>query len=303
MTKDNARRLIRGRFFDFDGVVSKREELETRVRLINDGLLIIEHGKIAWFGEWLEGKKLIANHEVVTHYQDKIISPGFVDTHVHYPQAEMIAAYGEQLLEWLNTHTFPTEEKYSDWDYAYSRASFFISQLLRNGTTTALVFGSVHPESVDALFTAADSINMRIIAGKVMMDRNAPPSLCDTAESSYLDSKKLIEKWHEKNRLLYAVTPRFAPTSTPNQLAAAQRLKAEHPSTYLHTHLSENKDEIAWVKSLYPECKNYLDVYHQYNLTGCRSIFAHCIHLDEHEWGAWKIQTHPLHFALPQIYF
>ncbi len=152
-------------------------------------------------------------------------------------------------------------------------SAFFIKQLLRNGTTTALVFGTVHPQSVDVLFEAASHINMRMIAGKVMMDRNAPDYLLDTAESSYHQSKELIERWHKNGRLLYAITPRFAPTSSPEQMAMAQRLKEEYPDTWVHTHLCENKDEIAWVKSLYPDHDGYLDVYHQYGLTGKNCVF------------------------------
>lgn len=170
-------------------------------------------------------------------YRGKLIVPGFVDTHIHYPQSEMVGAYGEQLLEWLNKHTFPTERRYEDLEYAREMSAFFIKQLLRNGTTTALVFGTVHPQSVDALFEAASHINMRMIAGKVMMDRNAPDYLLDTAESSYHQSKELIERWHKNGRLLYAITPRFAPTSSPEQMAMAQRLKEEYPDTWVHTHL------------------------------------------------------------------
>jgi guanine deaminase len=220
----------------------------------------------------------------VRDYSGKMIVPGFVDTHIHYPQCEMVGAYGEQLLDWLNKHTFPAEKRYNDLEYAREMSAFFIKQLLRNGTTTALVFGTVHPESVEALFESARHINMRMIAGKVMMDRNAPDYLLDTAESSYSQTKALIERWHNNGRLLYAITPRFAPTSSPEQLEMVQRLRQEYPDVYLHTHLSENKDEVAWVKALYPEHKNYLDVYHHYGMTGRKSVFAHCVHLEDAEW-------------------
>jgi guanine deaminase len=195
----------------------------------------------------------------------------------------MIAAYGAQLLAWLNTYTFPVESTFGDPDKAAAVSKVFIDQLLTNGTTTALVFCSVHPESVDALFTEAQAKNMRIIAGKVMMDRNAPDSVLDTAQTSYTQSKALIQRWHGVDRLQYAVTPRFAPTSTDEQLAAAGRLLAEHEGVYLHTHLSENIDEIAWVKELFPKAKNYLDVYDQAGLLGKRSVFAHGIHLCDSE--------------------
>lgn len=220
----------------------------------------------------------------VHEHPDAFIMPGFVDTHIHYPQTEMVAAYGEQLLEWLNTYTFPTERKFEDEMHASKIANIFLDELLRSGTTTALVFGTVHPQSVDAFFKAAQSRSLRMIAGKVMMDRNAPEYLQDTPESSYQESKSLIERWHEVDRLQYAVTPRFAPTSTRAQLDCAGQLLSEHPTVYMHTHLSENRDEIAWVRSLFPECSNYLDVYKQSNLLGRRSIFAHCIHLEEEEW-------------------
>lgn len=274
---------IRASFLDFKQVVTQPDDIAAQLRFIEDGLLVVENGKVRWFGDWAEGQVLYPD-VAITHYAGKWIVPGFIDTHIHYPQTEMIAAYGEQLLTWLEKYTFPVETKFADKYYASDISRFFIQQLLSNGTTTALVFGSVHPQSVDALFEVAEQINMRLIAGKVMMDRHAPPELCDTAESSYCDSKQLIEKWHGRGRLLYAITPRFAPTSTPEQLQVAQRLRQEYPDVYVHTHLSENKAEIAWVKQLFPAQKNYLDVYHHYGLTGERSVFAHGVHLREDEW-------------------
>ena len=284
MSGEQTLKAVRGSFLDITRTVEHPEEIESALRFIEDGLLLIRDGKVAWFGEWEDGKAQIPSSIRVRDYRGKIVVPGFVDTHIHYPQSEMVGAYGEQLLEWLNKHTFPTEQRYQDAEYAREMSTFFLKQLLRNGTTTALVFGTVHPESVDALFEAASQINMRMIAGKVMMDRNAPDYLLDDAESSYLQSKALIERWHKNGRLLYAITPRFAPTSTPQQLAMAQRLREEYPDTWLHTHLCENKQEIAWVKELYPEHDGYLDVYHQYRLTGKRSVFAHCVHLEDKEW-------------------
>lgn len=258
------------------------------MRHIQDGLLLIKNGKIDWFGPWEDGRHLVPEGVTVSDYSGKLIVPGFIDGHIHYPQTEMIGAYGEQLLEWLNNYTFPTERRYGNIDYARDKAKFFVNQLLRNGTTTALTFCSVHPESVDALFETAEQINMRMIAGKVMMDRNAPDYLQDTAQKSYDESKALINRWHEKGRALYAITPRFAPTSTPEQLDAAAALMKEHPTAYMQTHLSENKNEIAWVKSLFPENSGYLDVYHRRGLTGKRSVFAHCIHLEEDEWDCMR---------------
>lgn len=275
---------IRGNFLDITHTVSQASDIKNHIRYIEDGLLITSEGKITWFGSWEDGQAHLSKNIQVQHYPDQLIVPGFIDTHIHYPQTEMVGAYGEQLLSWLNTYTFPTELKFKDKAYADKIAAFFVQELLKNGTTTALVFGTVHPQSIDALFEAAEKVDMRLIAGKVMMDRHAPEDLCDTAEQAYQDSKTLIEKWHGKGRALYAITPRFAPTSTPEQLTKAGQLKQEFPDVYVHTHLSENKDEIAWVKSLFPERKNYLDVYDHYGLTGSRSVFAHCVHLEEDEW-------------------
>ncbi len=247
-----------------------------------DGLLLVEDGKVARLGdaETLLGE--IGEVEVF-EYRDALITPGFIDTHIHFPQTGMIASYGEQLLDWLNTYTFPTERQFGDQAHADQVAEIFLQELLRNGTTTALVFGSVHRQSVESLFEAARRLDLRLIAGKVMMDRNAPDYLTDTAESSYRDSKALIERWHGQGRLLYAVTPRFAPTSTAEQLDMAARLLREHPGVYLHTHLSENLKEIEWVKELFPERSGYLDVYDHHGLLGPRSVFAHGVHLCDGE--------------------
>ena len=284
MTSVTQKMAIRGRFLDIQNTVSQAAQIPEHTRYIEDGLLISENGKITWFGSWLEGQTQLTDNIQVNHYPEQLIVPGFIDTHIHFPQTEMVGAYGEQLLEWLNTYTFPTEMQFADKSYADKIAQFFVNELLRNGTTTALVFCTVHPQSVDALFEAAEQLQMRLIAGKVMMDRHAPEALTDTAQSAYDDSKALIEKWHGKGRNLYAITPRFAPTSTPEQLQKAGQLKAEYPDVYVHTHLSENKNEIAWVKELFPEQNSYLDVYHHYGLTGQRSVFAHCVHLEDHEW-------------------
>ena len=274
---------IRGNFIDFTTVTTIREQLPHHFRVIKDGLLIITDGQIEWFGDWAQGEAQF-KHLPLTHYADKWLLPGFIDTHIHYPQTEMIGAYGEQLLDWLTKYTYPTELKFADKNYASSIAEFFIEQLLANGVTTALVYATVHSVSVEALFEVADRLQMCLITGKVLMDRHAPPALCDTPQSAYEDSKALIEKWHGRGRLFYAITPRFAPTSTPEQLCAIQQLHRDYPDTYIHTHLSENADEIAWVHALFPQAKHYVDVYHHYQLTGTRSIFAHGIHLDESEW-------------------
>ncbi len=284
MTELQSISAIRGRFFDIAGIVDTPSELEEKVRLLEDGLLLLRNGHMEWFGSWEEGKEKIPENCFVREYSEKLIVPGFIDTHLHYPQAEIMGAHGEQLLEWLENYAFPAEKQYKDRKYAEKMADFFIDQLLRNGTTTALVFCTVHSESVEALFTVAEKNKMRLITGKVLMDRNAPDYLLDSPESGYSKSKKLIEKWHKRGRLLYAVTPRFAPTSTPEQLALAGKLRQEFPDTYMQTHLSENRAEIKWVKELFPERENYLDVYHHYGLTGSRCVFAHCIHLEDREW-------------------
>ncbi|WP_417704452.1 guanine deaminase [Pseudomonas sp.] len=256
--------------------------VEPSYQYFEDGILLIENGKVAQVGAAAELLPKLAGVDI-QHYRDALITPGFIDTHIHYPQTGMIASYGEQLLDWLNTYTFPTEKQFADKAHASDVAAIFLKELLRNGTTTALVFGSVHPQSVDAFFEQADKLNLRMIAGKVLMDRNAPDYLTDTAESGYAESKALIERWHGKGRLHYAVTPRFAPTSTPEQLDLAGKLFGEYPDLYMHTHISENKAEVAWVKELFPERKGYLDVYDHHRLIGPRAVFAHGVHLCDDE--------------------
>ncbi|GAA3541715.1 guanine deaminase [Zobellella aerophila] len=257
--------------------------LEASYAYYPDGVLVVADGRVRDIGAAADVLARQPAELNVVEFNNKLITSGFIDTHVHFPQSEMIASYGEQLLDWLNNYTFPEERKFADPAHSARVAEFFLDQLLRNGTTTAMVFGTVHKASVDAFFQASDKRNMRMIAGKVMMDRHAPDFLLDTPESGYADSKELIERWHNKGRQLYAVTPRFAPTSSPEQLAEAGRLLAEYDGLYMQTHLSENKQEIAWVKSLFPEQKSYLDVYDHFGLLGDRSVFAHAIHLEEPE--------------------
>jgi len=272
---------FRGGLLDFRDDPFLKSESDT-VRYIPDGLLLVRKGHIEAVGPFADLQQQLGDGPVI-HYPNKLIMPGFIDTHIHYSQTEMIAAYGEQLLEWLNTYTFPTESKFNEKSYAAKVAEIFLDELLRNGTTTALVFTTVFSESVDAFFEAAESRNLRMIAGKVMMDRHAPKALCDTAASSYQDSKALIQKWHNTGRLLYAVTPRFAGTSTEAQLKQAARLLQEFPDVYLHTHLAENVDEVAWIKTLFPDHQGYLDVYDQSGLVTDRSVFAHGVQLTEEE--------------------
>jgi len=257
--------------------------IEASHEYFEDGLLMVEDGKVVRNGHAADLLSTLPAGTEVIEYKDALITPGFIDTHIHYPQTGMIASYGEQLLDWLDTYTFPTERAFADKVHAGEVAQVFLRELLRNGTTTALVFGSVHKESVDAFFEQAHKLDLRMIAGKVLMDRNAPDYLTDTAESGYADSKELIERWHGKGRLHYAVTPRFAPTSTPEQLALAGKLFQEYPDLYMHTHLSENRKEIEWVRELFPERKGYLDVYDHHGLIGARSVFAHGVHLCDDE--------------------
>ena len=256
--------------------------VEHSYEYFEDGVLVVENGQVANVGHAADLLPSLKGVDI-TEYRDALITPGFIDTHIHYPQTGMIASYGEQLLDWLNTYTFPTEQQFADKAHAADVAGIFLKELLRNGTTTALVFGTVHKQSVDAFFEAAEALNLRMIAGKVLMDRTAPDYLTDTPESGYADSKELIERWHGKGRLHYAVTPRFAPTSTPEQLTLAGKLLGEYPDLYMHTHLSENRKEIEWVKALFPERKGYLDVYDHYKLIGARSVFAHGVHLCDDE--------------------
>ncbi len=274
-------KAIRSSFLDFVDDPFYVPEVES-TRYLPDGLLVLEDGKVKAFGPYEE---LQAEYGEVptTVYAERLIMPGFIDTHIHYPQTEMIAAYGEQLLEWLDQYVFPTEGKFDDKDYAKAVADIFLDQLLSNGTTTALVFAAVFPQSVDAFFESAERRNLCMIAGKVMMDRNAPDYLCDTAESSYQEAKALIEKWHKKGRLRYAITPRFAITSTDEQLQKAGELLKEFPDVYMHTHISENPKEVEWVEELFPNCDGYLDAYDQAGLVKERSVFAHGIHLTDAE--------------------
>jgi guanine deaminase len=246
-----------------------------------DALIRIEDGRIASVEDAEQGLKRLPADMPLTHYPDALICPGFIDAHVHYPQMQMIGAFGAELLEWLERYTFVAEQDFADLDHARDVAERFLRELLRAGTTTAAVYCTVHPQSVDALFEASERFNTRMIAGKVLMDRNAPADLTDTAETGYAHSKALIEKWHGRGRQLYCITPRFAPSSTEAQLEAAGRLWREHPGTYVQTHLCENQGEVEWVRELFPDRSSYLDVYDHAGLTGPRAIFGHAVHMDE----------------------
>jgi guanine deaminase len=253
------------------------------VRANDDGAVVVADGRIVEVGP---AHETLARHPgvaVETYGADALIMAGFVDSHAHYPQMEVIGSYGEQLLEWLNVYTFPAETKYSDSHYARAEADAYLDVCLANGVTTASVYCATYPTSVDALFEGALARGMRMAAGKNLMDRFAPSALCDTAETGYRDSKALIEKWHGRGRLSYAVTPRFAITSSPEQLEAAGALWREHPTTLMQTHMSENLAEIAWARELYPDAPDYLGAYERYGLIGEGANFGHCVHLTERE--------------------
>jgi guanine deaminase len=253
------------------------------VEYFEDGVLLLEDGVVADVGAAESLLPRLSADTVVEDFRGKLIVPGFIDCHVHYSQLEIIASYGEQLLDWLNRYAFPEEARFSDIDYAKTIASAFVDETLRNGTTSALVFATVHPHSVDAILEAAGARNMRLIAGKVLMDRNCPADLSDTAESGYQDSKRLIERWHGQDRLGYAITPRFALTSSEAQLEAAGKLADEFPDTWVHTHLAENLDEVGAIAKQFPWSRSYLDVYDHFGLLRERSVFAHCLHLDDED--------------------
>jgi guanine deaminase len=250
----------------------------------SDAIVAFADGIITHFGAADEIKQQLPPDIPIHNYgRDALISAGFIDSHVHFPQTPMIGAFGAQLLDWLNTYTFPTERKFADKEFARACAKVFLQEFLRNGVTTGCVYCTVFAESVDALFEEAEKLGMRLAAGKVLMNRNAPDYLLDTTKSGYDDSKALIKKWHGRNRLLYAITPRFAPTSTPDQLESTGVLWTEHPDCYMQTHVSENKKEVEWVKELFPERKGYLDVYDHYSLCRPRAVFGHGIHLTDDE--------------------
>lgn len=248
-----------------------------------DGLLIVDGGRVVAAGDYAQLRSRLPEGIEAQDYRGKLIVPGFIDTHIHYPQTDMIASPAPGLLPWLETYTYPTERKFADPQHAQEVAGFFIDELLRCGTTTAMVYCTVHPASVDAFFGESDKRNLRMAAGKVLMDRNGPAFLCDTAEGGVHDSEALIKKWHKHGRQLYAITPRFAPTSSDAQLQLAGELAQAYPDTFLQTHVAENTDELAWVKSLFPHARSYLDVYDRVGMLRPRAMYAHCIWLDDHD--------------------
>ncbi|MES2069640.1 MAG: guanine deaminase [Pseudomonadota bacterium] len=248
-----------------------------------DGLLLIQDGRVHAAGDYARLKDSLPAGVAVTHFPGKIIMPGLIDTHIHYPQTDMIASPAPGLLPWLEKYTFPTERQFQDPQHAAEVASFFVDELLRCGTTTAMVYCTVHPESVDAFFGESEKRNLRMVAGKVLMDRNCPEFLRDTAESGARDTETLIQRWHKRGRQLYAITPRFAPTSSEAQLQLAGELAQKYPDTFVQTHVAENRDECKWARELFPQARSYLDIYDRYGLLRARSNYAHCIWLDDND--------------------
>jgi guanine deaminase len=278
------RRAVRGRLLSFTGDPAEVGAKASH-RYHEDGVVLVEAGSIAAVGPARDLLPTLPAGTPVDHHPDRLVLPGLIDTHLHFPQTQVIASYGAQLLGWLQKYTFVEEQRFGDPAHAGRVAGFFLDELLRNGTTTAAVYCSVHPESAEAFFAASERCNTRMIAGKVMMDRGAPAGLLDTAERGYRESKALLGRWHGRGRQLYAVTPRFALTSTDAQLEAAGALAREHPGAHVQTHLAENPDEIATARRLYPRASSYTDIYDRHGLLGPRSLFGHCIHLDEGEMG------------------
>lgn len=271
----------RGRLLHFLADPGLETPADNSYEWFEDGLLVIENGRVKAVGAAEALLGTLPEGTPVEHWPEHVILPGFIDTHVHLPQLGVIGSYGAQLLDWLETYTFPAEMRFAETDWAKSQANLFLDQLLRHGTTAGLVFCTSHPQSVDALFEAAEARGQAITAGKVMMDRHAPEGLCDEAESSYRDCQALIDRWHHNGRLQYAVTPRFAPTSTPRQLELAGKLVADNPGVLMQTHWAENKAEIAWVSELFPDRADYLDVYAYYGLLNDRAVLAHGIHIND----------------------
>ena len=272
-----ARTALRGRLIDF---VGDPAHSASAVRVVDDGLLLIDDGRIVARGEYGLLASALGRDEEVTDFSGCLLMPGFVDAHTHFPQLDVIASPASGLLEWLTRHTYPAEARFADPALCEEAARFFLDELAANGTTSACVLGTVHPRSVDALFTEAQARGMRLVAGKCLMDRNCPPELCDEEDKGVHQSLELADRWHGKGRLAYAITPRFAATSTDRQLKLAGEMAAARPGLYVQSHLAESEDEVRWVGELFPRARSYLDVYDSFGLLRERSVFAHCIWLD-----------------------
>lgn len=284
-TPTPSRVALRGDLLDFTATPEWAVVDSPAVRFRPDHWLLVEDGRITGVQP---GDQAPGDGWVRRDHRGQLLLPGFIDTHVHSPQIDMIASYGAELLDWLSTYTFPAELRFADPAVSEAGAARFLDALLESGTTSAVVFATVHKVSVDALFAAASARGMRLITGKVLMDRNAPPALCDDVAGAERDCTDLIERWHGTGRNAYAVTVRFAPTSTPAQLAMAGALCAAHPTAYMQTHLAENRAEVEWVRALFPEARSYLDVYARAGLLHPRSVLAHGIWLDDSDRAALR---------------
>lgn len=249
----------------------------------SDGLLLVENGVVQACGDYSNLAHLLKDDTPLTQFHDQLLMPGFIDSHIHFPQTEMIASPAPDLLPWLENYTFPTENRFSDPTHAAEISEFFLDELLRNGTTTAMVYGTSHKEATHAFFQASQQRNLRMIAGKVLMDRNCPAYLQDTAESGARDSEALLQHWHGTGRQLYALTPRFAPTSTPEQLGLCGELANAYPDVYIQSHVAESQAEVKWAAELFPNSRSYLDIYDQYGLLRPKAVYGHCIWLDEQD--------------------
>lgn len=274
--------ILRGRVLSFVEEPRGRDD-HASYRYIEDGTVVIGDGKILMVGEWNE--RAASHHDAadIIDHRPHLIMPGFIDPHIHFPQMQVIGAYAAALLEWLNTYTFVEEQRFGDEEHATRIASRFFDELIRHGTTTAAAYCSVHPQSVDAFFGEAEKRDMLMVGGKVMMDRNAPPGLLDTPQSGYDDTKAGIAKWHGRGRAHYAITPRFAITSTHEQMAMAEALAREFPNLHIQTHVSENLAEIAYANELFPNYGDYVGIYEKYHLLGPKTLLGHCIHLSHRE--------------------
>lgn len=274
--------LLRGRLLSFVRAPQSLTDSES-YRYETDGGLLMDNGVIVESGPYSEVKTKAAADAVEIDHRPHLIMPGFIDMHLHFPQMQVIASYAANLLEWLNTYTFPEECRFVESAHAQRIATHFYDELIRHGTTTAVAYCSVHKTSADAFFAEAMRRNMRMVGGKVMMDRNAPQGLLDTPQMGYDETREIIAEWHGKGRNHVAITPRFAITSTPAQMEATQALAREFPDLHIQTHLSENPDEIKFTCELYPDAIDYTDIYARYGLLGDKTLFGHCIHLSERE--------------------
>lgn len=274
--------LIRGRLLSFKAAPQHIADTDSYL-YESDGAVLVQNGLILASGAYADVKMQASETAVEIDHRPHLIMPGFIDCHVHFPQMQVIGSYAANLLEWLNTYTFPEECRFVETAHAERIATHFFDEFLRQGTTTAVAYCSVHKTSADAFFAESARRGTRMIAGKVMMDRNAPQGLLDTPQSGYDETKELIESWHGRGRNMVAITPRFAITSTPAQMERTQALAYEYPDLHIQTHLSENREEIEFTASLYPDAIDYTDIYARYGLLGDKTLFGHAIHLSDRE--------------------